>query len=57
MHRGECNAQLRLRVEAQTLHQFVGAWRGEADVPLPVFDPAVELDRQPLLVGRSRPPC
>lgn len=49
MRWGADNVQLCVRIEAPTLQRFLAAWCGDADVALPVFDPAVDMARQPRL--------
>src|SRR5262249_8948931 len=44
------NAQLCVRLEAETLRRFVAAWSGRPCARLPVFDPKLMLDRHPQLV-------
>lgn len=44
------NTQLCVRIEAEALRRFVAAWSGKPCDRLPVFEPAVPLDRHPMLV-------
>ena len=45
------NAQLCLRVDAALLQRQVAAWTGRAPAALPVFQPRVDMARQPALAG------
>lgn len=44
------NAQLCVRIEAEVLRRYVGAWCGRPCTRLPVFEPQLPLDRHPLLL-------
>lgn len=50
MHWAAGNEQLILRIEAEAMQRFVGAWCGDAQLPAPTFAPAVALDAQPALL-------
>jgi AraC-like DNA-binding protein len=44
------NAQLCVRIEAETVRRFVAAWSGRPCTGTPVFEPQLALDSQPMLV-------
>lgn len=44
------NAQLCVRIEAETVRRFIAAWSGRRCTQAPVFEPQLVLDRHPALV-------
>jgi AraC-like DNA-binding protein len=50
MHWGPDNTQLILRIEADVVQRFVGAWCGDTTLRAPTFSPQVSLDTHPALL-------